>query len=243
MSTPVLITRNLVAGYNDVPVVRKLSLEVAPGEIVALFGPNGAGKTATLLTIAGLLPPLGGHVEVMGLPVDTRRPHRMAQRGMSFVPDDRALVTTLSVQSNLELANSPGSWEADMVYDLFPRLAERRRVRAGDLSGGEQQMLAVGRALLSKPTVLVIDEMSMGLAPVIAAQLLETVALMAEKHRMGVLMVEQHVALALGVADRVYVLVHGELALHAPAEVLREQPHVLAEAYLGANVGTGFLAS
>jgi branched-chain amino acid transport system ATP-binding protein len=243
VSAPVLTTRNLIAGYNDMPVVRQLSLEVAPGEIVALFGPNGAGKTAALLTIAGLLPPLGGTVEIMGRPVDTRRPHRMAQRGLAFVPDDRALVTTLSVQANLELANSPRSWEPDAIYNLFPRLAERRTVRAGDLSGGEQQMLAVGRALLSKPAVLVIDEMSMGLAPVIAAQLLETVAQMAEKHRMGVLMVEQHVALALGVADRVYVLVHGELALHAPADVLKEQPQVLAEAYLGSSVAARSLSS
>ncbi|MFI5958913.1 ABC transporter ATP-binding protein [Cryptosporangium sp. NPDC051539] len=225
--------RGVHAGYGALTVVRNLSLEVNEGEIVLLLGPNGAGKTTTLLSIAGLLPTQRGEITVCGYPVSAERPHLMPRRGLSFVPDDRALVTGLTVRDNLRLAVRRGGRSIDDILDLLPTLRRRLRVRAGSLSGGEQQMLAVGRALLPAPRVLAIDEMSMGLAPIIVQQLLEAIRTIVAQAAVGVLLVEQHVALALQAADRAYALVHGEVVLHASTEELRLDVDRLTEAYLG----------
>jgi branched-chain amino acid transport system ATP-binding protein len=233
MSELVVSCQRLYAGYGDVTVVRDLNLEVRDGEVVVLLGPNGAGKTTTLLTIAGLLPKLGGNVHVCGQPVSSRRPHVMASRGLAFVPDNRSLVSGLSVRDNLRIAVRKGGQSIDDVLDLFPALRTRTKLRAGQLSGGEQQMLAIGRALMLRPRVLVIDEMSMGLAPIIIELLLGTIVRIANEVHMGVLLVEQHVELALHSADRAYVLVHGDLILQSNCVDLRANPDRLTQAYLG----------
>jgi branched-chain amino acid transport system ATP-binding protein len=213
-------------------VVRRLDLDVRPAEVILLVGPNGAGKTTTLMTIAGLLPKLGGEVEVCGAPTSFDRPHLMARRGMSFVPDDRALVSALSVRDNLAVAAPKNGMSLDDVLDLLPALRKRLKGPAGQISGGEQQMLAVGRALLPRPRALLIDEMSTGLAPRIVAELLATIVRTAREARVGVLLVEQQVNLALQSADRAYVLVHGDVRLEAPCSQLRADPGRLADAYL-----------
>lgn len=224
---------SLYAGYGDVAVVRDLNLKVHEGEVVVLLGPNGAGKTTTLLTIAGLLPKLSGQVLVCDEPVSSEHPHLMAARGLAFVPDNRCLVTGLSVRDNLRIAARKGGLSVEDVFDLFPSLRTRVGVRAGQLSGGEQQMLAIGRGLMLRPRALVIDEMSLGLAPIVVDQLLATIVRAARESSMGVLLVEQHVALALEAADRAYVLVHGQLTSDVSAEHLRTNPELLAHAYLG----------
>jgi branched-chain amino acid transport system ATP-binding protein len=225
----------LDAGYGSLSVVRGLSLSLREGEIVALIGPNGAGKTTTLLTLAGILPPLAGTVEILGAPLPRRRPHAVAQRGLSLVPDDRALYGTLDAADHLRVAARGKGRDQRIadVLDHFPGLRRRLGVPAGALSGGEQQMLALARALVNEPRILLIDELSMGLAPRIVVELLAIVRTVADERRMSVLMVEQHIQLALAVAERALVLVHGELALAGPARELAAAPERLEASYLG----------
>jgi branched-chain amino acid transport system ATP-binding protein len=240
--TPVLACRELRAGYDGAAVVRGLDLSVQAGEVVALLGPNGAGKTTTLLTLAGVLPAIGGSVELLGEPVTGGRPHLVARRGLSLVPDDRAVFFGLTVRQNLRLGRRGGSAE-DRILELFPELEPRLGMRAGLLSGGEQQMLALGRALLAAPRILLVDELSLGLAPVIVQRLLPVLRHVADEDGVAVLVVEQHVALALGAADRAYVLNHGALILEGAAADLAARPDLLRESYLGqaafAGDGTG----
>jgi branched-chain amino acid transport system ATP-binding protein len=233
MSGDIIRCLALRCGYGDITVVRNLDLRVSPAEVVLLLGPNGAGKTTALMTIAGLLPKLSGEVEVCGAPACSDRPYLMARRGMSFVPADRALVASLSVKDNLLLAATKRGMPVDEVLDLLPALRPRLSVSAGRISGGEQQMLAVGRALMPRPRALLIDELSTGLAPRITAHLLGTILRMARDTQVGVLLVEQQVNLALSHADRAYLLVHGELRLVAGCAQLRADPARLARAYLG----------
>jgi branched-chain amino acid transport system ATP-binding protein len=218
------------AGYAK-PVVRGFDLELMPGEVAALLGPNGAGKTTLLLTLAGLLPCLGGTVTVGGQQV--RGARAAARRGLVLVPDDRSLFTQLTVRDNLALASRRRGSTVDEVLDFFPALGKRLKVAAGMISGGEQQMLALGRALIQDPKVLLIDELSMGLAPVIVEELLPVVRRIADDKGVSVLLVEQHVRLALEVADRALVLVHGEIVASGPAATLAADPESLARAYLG----------
>jgi branched-chain amino acid transport system ATP-binding protein len=230
----VLAAKNLTAGYAGVPVVRGLDLEVKAGEVVALLGPNGAGKTTTLLTLAGVLAPIKGHAEVLGERVAGGRPHRVAKRGLALVPDDRAIFFGLTGHENLRLG--PGSRTKDpvgMVLEYFPALEPRLSTRAGLLSGGEQQMLAVGRALSGRPKVLLIDEMSLGLAPVIVQRMLPVVRRIADELGAAVVIVEQHVDLALEVADRAYVLNHGEVVMEGSSTDLLRDRHLLEASYMG----------
>ena len=237
-STPghALVLKELSAGYRGVPVVRELNLEVRPGEVVALLGPNGAGKTTTLETIAGLNRPISGTVELSGETISGVPAHLLARRGLALVPEGRALFPGLTVREHLRLAagrgRRAGSHE-DELLEMLPELRKCLGRKAGLLSGGEQQMLAVGRALVTRPRLLLVDEMSLGLAPVIVERLIPILRRAADELGASVLFVEQHVALALEVADRAYVLTHGRIRLEGAAAELRERRELLAASYLG----------
>lgn len=235
MTAPVLRMADVTSGYRGIPAIRGVGLEVLPGEIVAILGANGAGKSTTLLTLAGVLTPLSGVVEALGQPVVGGRPHLVARRGLCLVPDSRALLHGLTVRENLAVALSRSTARSttELALDLFPALRPKLEVRVGLLSGGEQQMLAIGRALSREAKVLLIDEMSMGLAPAVARSLAPPVRRAATETGVGVLLVEQHTDLALDIADRAVVLGHGEIRLAAPSATLRERRDLLQASYLG----------
>jgi branched-chain amino acid transport system ATP-binding protein len=232
-----LVLNGLYAGYSGAPVVWDLNLRVAEGELVALLGPNGAGKTTTLLTISGLLGAIDGEVEVLGEPVIARRPHKNARRGLAHVPEDRSLFFGLSVRENLQLGCGHGK-RADLktVVSYFPALESLMSRKAGLLSGGEQQMLALGRALASRPRLLLVDEMSLGLAPVIVEGMLPVLRQIAHDMGTAIVLVEQHVHMALAVADRAYVLSHGRLAVEGTRAELVDRKDLLEVSYLGESV-------
>ncbi|HEY1739619.1 MAG TPA: ABC transporter ATP-binding protein [Acidimicrobiia bacterium] len=231
--TALLATRALDAGYGDLVVARGVNIELASGRVLALLGPNGAGKTTVLNTIAGLLPRASGEVIVDGVALPNGRAATANRAGVVLVPDNRALFTRLTVAENLRAA-APKSSSYDDVVDLFPALRRRWKLHAGALSGGEQQMLAMARALVQRPRVLLVDEMSMGLAPVIVEELLPVVRSVADETGSVVVLVEQHVHLALEVADEAMVLVHGEVQLHGDAAGIAADAAKLEGAYLGA---------
>jgi branched-chain amino acid transport system ATP-binding protein len=204
--TEVLRAVGLDAGYEAHPVVRGLDLYVEAGEIVALLGANGAGKTTTLLTLAGVLPSIAGTVQLFGQPTNAPL-HQRARQGISLVLEDRSLFMDLSVAENLRV----GGCDVAQAVELFPALGSLMTRRAGLLSGGEQQMLTVGRALARAPRLLMADELSLGLAPLIVQRLLAAIRAAADERGVGVLLVEQHVKQVLRYADRVYVLRRGQL--------------------------------
>ena len=236
-----LVVEALVARYGPVTALDGVSLSVQPGEIVAVLGPNGAGKSTLLRTISGAVRPSAGSVKINGQDVTGAAPHRIARAGVAHVPEGRRVIAPLSVEDNLLLAGaavhrytpSQLSHAMDEVYTLFPRLAERRRQTSGLLSGGEQQMLAIGRGLLANPAVLMLDEPSMGLAPIVIEEIYELLG-----HRSGplanvaILLAEQTAAVALDVADRAVVLSLGRVAISGMTSELRNDSRLL-DAYLG----------
>ncbi len=235
--------RNLEAGYGALAVLRRVTLHVSPGEIVALLGANGAGKTTLLRTIAGLVRARGGEILFDGAEVRRERAERIVARGCSLVPEGRQVFAAMPVWENLELGahvqyarGRRDEVEADLarVYQLFPVLARRREQLAGTLSGGEQQMLAIGRALMARPRLMMLDEPSMGLAPLVVREIFETVRRIAEGGT-TVLLVEQNARSALRLAGRGYVLENGRITLHGTAEELLANRDV-QRAYLGADV-------
>jgi branched-chain amino acid transport system ATP-binding protein len=240
--TALLTLEGVDAGYDGIPVVRGLDLTVEEGEVVALLGPNGAGKTTVLRTISALIPLLAGELVVLGRAeqgraVGTRRNIQMrANRGLGHVPEDRSLFFELTALENVRLGARRGDHAAvETALGLFPQLEPIRHRRAGLLSGGEQQMLALARMLARRPKLLMIDEMSLGLAPVIVENLLPIVREVADETGAGVLLVEQHVPAALRVADRAYVLRRGRVAIEGSAAELRDRRELLLASYLGAD--------
>ena len=219
-----LSARGVAAGYHGHPIVRDLDLDVHAGEVVALLGPNGAGKTTTLLTLSGDLRQLAGETQLTGQRT-TASLSRRARSGLAFVSDERAVFMQLSVEDNCRV----GGVDHEAVFALFPELEPRLRVRAGLLSGGEQQMLALGRALARRPRLLLADELSLGLAPLIVTRLHDAVRAYVDANQAGALLVEQHASQALRVADRVIVMRDGHIVLQGRPDEVRDK---LESAYL-----------
>ncbi len=233
--TPVLECQGLDVGYGKLTVARDISFSLQPKKILTILGPNGAGKTTLLMTLAGFLPSRAGTITLNGAPVRGSSPRRMNQAGMILIPDFRALFTELTPIQNLKLA-APRGADLDPVLGLFPALQRREKLRVADLSGGEQQMLAIARALVQSPKLLLIDEMSMGLAPVAVESLMPVIRRVADEHGASVIMVEQHVQLALEVADEAMVIVHGSVVLSGSAETYRNDTTAVESAYMSGSV-------
>jgi branched-chain amino acid transport system ATP-binding protein len=230
--TAILELRDVRAAYERIEVVRGVSLEVAEGEVVALLGPNGAGKSTILKVAAGLLPASGGDVMLAGRRVNGARPEDLARAGMCLIPEGRGVFPNLTVRENLRVATHTGRRWADLeaaTFDRFPPLALRRNQVAGTMSGGEQQMLALARGLASEPALLLLDELSMGLAPLVVEGLYEKVREIA-REGVSILVVEQFARVVLDVADRAAIMVNGTITAVGTPETLADQ---LRDAYLG----------
>jgi branched-chain amino acid transport system ATP-binding protein len=224
----------LAAGYLGEPVIEGIDLEVRTGEAVAIVGSNGAGKTTLFRAIAGLLPPMAGRVVLDGKDLTRRPAHRISRAGIAYVPAERHLFPAMTLKTNVVLGaypNRPDRETLELVYDLFPQLKERQHQQAGTLSGGEQQMLAVARALMARPRLLMLDEPTTGLAPKIAEVAFERFEEL-KRQGMTLLIAEQQVPLALSVADRGYVLENGRIQLEGASDELGQNPEV-RRAYLG----------
>ncbi|MEV5003961.1 ABC transporter ATP-binding protein [Nocardioides sp. LML1-1-1.1] len=236
MTEVVLAARGVTAGYGLAPAVRNLTLELRVGEVVTLLGPNGAGKTTTLLALMGLLPTMSGEVTSLGRAVKPGRTAKLARAGAILVPDDRGIFPDLTVADHFRLAAARvDRSRLESVLDRFPALRELTMRRAGLLSGGEQQMLAIAKALLVRPKILMVDEMSLGLAPIIVQSMLPGIRDLAKEEGIGVIIVEQHVAIALSVSDRALVLNQGSVVLEDDAQALLADPGRVEAAYFGSH--------
>ena len=238
MTAPVLLqVQDVKVAYGGIQAVKGVSLEVREGELVSLIGSNGAGKTTTMKAITGLLPLGGGHIQLNGKTIDGQGPWDLVQQGLAMVPEGRGVFTRMTIVENLQMGayirhdNAAIADDIDRVFTTFPRLKERRDQLAGTMSGGEQQMLAMGRALMSRPKVLLLDEPSMGLSPIMVDKIFEVIQ---EVSAQGVtiLLVEQNASRALQIADRGYVMESGLITLTGNAHDMLHDPKV-REAYLG----------
>ena len=237
-----LKVKNVNTYYGKVHALKNISLHLSAGEIVALIGANGAGKTTMLNTLSGVTPPASGTIQFLGEVVEGLAPDRVVKIGISQVPEGRQVFKGLTVADNLELGaylrfrerEAKDAIRRDMghIYELFPRLEERKKQMAGTLSGGEQQMLAIGRALMAKPKLLLLDEPSMGLAPLVVQEIFAVIERLRRDEGTTILLVEQNAKAALKMADRGYVLETGKVILEGPAAELLENPEV-QRAYLG----------
>jgi branched-chain amino acid transport system ATP-binding protein len=238
-----LEAEHVAVAYGDAPAVWDASLVVAEREIVGVIGPNGAGKSTLVNTIAGLQRPRAGTLRFAGVDIAAAPPHAVCAHGIALVPEGRRLFARMSVEENLEIgcyragARRARPAALERVYRLFPILRERRRQLAGSLSGGQQQMVAIGRALMAQPRLLLLDEPSLGLAPAVVDQMFEIIRAIHDEG-VTILLVEQNVVRALEIADRVYVLEEGRVVAAGPPAVLREQSRI-REAYLGLRDGGG----
>jgi len=238
----VLEVTALKAAYSGIKALHGVSLTVAAGEMVALIGPNGAGKSTLLNCVSGIVPPAGGTVRLDGEDITARSPWAIARCGLLQVPEGRQVLAEMTVLENLlagqtALAGRGATYGLDRVYDLFPILAERREQRAGSLSGGEQQMLAIGRALMGAPRLLLLDEPSLGLAPLIVSQVFATLKTL-NAEGLTILLVEQNARQALNVTVRGYVIERGQIVHSGPSKKLTSDPDVVAH-YLGQGAVLG----
>ena len=244
MSTPMLKVRDLHAGYGRAEVLHGIDIEAAPGSVITVIGPNGAGKSTLLNSLMGILPGRG-LIEFQGESIADLSLEERVMMGLALVPEKRELFSTMPVEDNLvlggfrqmRLGNAQWRHRLDDVYDLFPRLKERRLQAAGTLSGGERQMLAVGRSLMSRPSLLMLDEPSLGLAPLIVKEIFSIIVTLRQTG-VTIVLVEQNARAALAVADHGYVLEMGQIGLQGPAEALAEDPRVI-DTYLGAAKSAG----
>ncbi|MCI3270759.1 ABC transporter ATP-binding protein [Streptomyces cylindrosporus] len=236
---PLLQVDALAAGYFGMPVVRGLSLTVGAGEVVALLGPNGAGKSTTLRAISRLQPAMAGTIRFRDEDITSLKPQAVARKGLVHMSDRRGIFHGLSVEEHFRLGDGGKSLDLGTAFAYFPALEPLRHRRAGLLSGGEQQMLGLARALARRPSVLIVDELSLGLAPVIVEQLLPVVRRYATDSQAGVLLVEQHIHLALEIGDRGLVLSHGDLVLEESAEAMRADRQLIMSSYLGEGPQSG----
>ena len=235
---PILEMKNVHSGYGSIKALKGVSMKVMPGEIVAMIGANGAGKSTTLMTICGIIKATAGEVWYDGKKINKLNPEKLPTMGLCQVPEGRRIFPRLTVEENLILGafhrkdNEQIKKDIQYSYDLFPRLGERRRQEGGTLSGGEQQMLAIARALMTKPKVLLLDEPSLGLAPIIIQQIFDIIKDVNKKDGTTILVVEQNANLALQAATRGYVMETGEITIEDKASALLENPKI-REAYLG----------
>ena len=240
MTDAVLAAHDLVVNYGPVQALRGCSIEVRPHEVVTVIGANGAGKTTLLRALSNMVPAKAGRVSFKGAALGNREPHDLARLGMLHVPEGRGVLGTLSVMENLRIAYdirpTPEPFEKvlDEVFAHFPRLAERRNQKAGSMSGGEQQMLALSRAIVNPPDVLLVDEPSLGLSPRLVKDAYRLLRLLKQRG-MAILLVEQNVSIALGFAHRGYVLRQGEIVMEGPCEQLMSDPEIMRH-YLGGPV-------
>jgi branched-chain amino acid transport system ATP-binding protein len=222
-----LVLDGVEAGYGETVVLEGISLDLPPGGTLAVLGRNGVGKTTLLLTIMGHTGLHAGHIRFAGRDIPTLPPYRRARLGIGLVPQEREIFPSLTVEENLAVAAQPGAWSLARVYDLFPSLAERRSNRGNHLSGGEQQMLAIGRALMGNPALLLMDEPLEGLAPVIVDTLLAALGRLKREEHLALLLVEQHARIALEFADSAIVLDRGRVVFAGPSRELSDAPQRL----------------
>lgn len=233
----ILEIKDVTSGYGEVQILWGVTMGLTEGKLTSLVGANGVGKTTLLKTVTGLLKPWSGSIHFDGQDISHLPAHKKPDLGVVLVPEGRQLFTDMTVEENLEMGASPPRARADfsknleIVYDMFPRLKERRSQKAGTMSGGEQQMLAVARGIMASPRILMIDELSLGLAPVLVIQLFESLRKL-KKTGMTILLVEQNVQMALAVSDYAYVLAQGKVEIDGPARELMNNEHIRS-AYLG----------
>jgi branched-chain amino acid transport system ATP-binding protein len=232
MAEHVLHLDNVRAGYGETVVLEDIRLALAPSETVSIIGRNGVGKTTLLATIMGHTTLHSGRISLHGKDISSLATYRRVTAGLGYVPQEREIFPSLTLRENLEVAARPGTWTMETVYELFPRLAERAENRGNQLSGGEQQMLAIGRALIGNPSVLLMDEPSEGLAPVIVEELARAVKRLSQTSGLAIILVEQNSRLALDIAPRALVMDRGRIVFDGPSETLRNDPAKL-EQFIG----------